>query len=64
MAGALIPLAQAMFANGDLGPARDACTRALKILQVSFGQTPRIEVRARRQDDFMVMMPDSYELSP
>ena len=44
VASALIPLSQALYANGDLGPARESCTRALKILQVAFGPSPRVEV--------------------
>lgn len=44
VAAALIPLAQALFANGDIGPARETCTRALKILQVAYGSTPSVEV--------------------
>ncbi|CAM9210238.1 unnamed protein product [Laminaria digitata] len=43
VASALIPLSQALYANGDLGPARESCTRALKILQVAFGPSPRVE---------------------
>lgn len=47
VAGALIPLAQAMYANRDIGPARQACTRAMKILQRVFGDRPSIEVRIK-----------------
>lgn len=48
VASALIPLSQALYANGDLGPARESCTRALKILQVAFGPSPRVEVSKDR----------------
>lgn len=44
VASALIPLSQALYANGDLDPARETCTRALKILQMAFGQSPTVEV--------------------
>ncbi len=45
VAAALIPLSQALYANGDLEPARETCTRALKILQMAYGQSPSVEVR-------------------
>lgn len=44
VASALIPLSQALYANGDMGPARETCTRALKILQASYGAKPTVEV--------------------
>lgn len=44
VAAALIPLSQALYANGDLEPARETCTRALKILQMAYGQSPSVEV--------------------
>lgn len=44
VAAALIPLSQALYANGDLDPARESCTRALKILQMAYGQNPTVEV--------------------
>lgn len=44
VAAALIPLAQALYANGDIGPARETCSRALKILQSVFGNNPTVEV--------------------
>lgn len=48
VATALIPLSQALYANGDLGPARETCTRALKILQMAYGQSPTVEVSIGR----------------
>lgn len=48
VATALIPLSQALYANGDLEPARETCTRALKILQMAYGQSPSVEVSTGR----------------
>lgn len=50
IAGVLIPLSQALYANGDMDPARQACTRALKILQRAFGNNPTIEVSMGSDD--------------
>lgn len=52
MAATLIPLAQVLFANGDISPARETCTRALKILQVAYGSTPSVEVSREYQEWF------------
>lgn len=49
VATALIPLSQALYANGDLEPARETCTRALKILQMAYGESPCVEVSTQAE---------------
>ncbi|CAM9264130.1 unnamed protein product [Scytosiphon promiscuus] len=62
VAATLIPLAQALYANGDLGPAREACTRALKILQMAYKQTPSVEMAECLHTLAMIQQAESPEV--
>lgn len=55
VAAALIPLSQALYANGDLGPARQSCTRALQILQMAYKERPSVEV-GKQSEKLMEVM--------
>eukprot|EP00903_Cladosiphon_okamuranus_P015273 g14114.t1 len=62
VATALIPLSQALYANGDLEPARETCTRALKILQMAYGQSPSVEMAEALHTLAMIQQAESPEI--
>lgn len=62
VATALVPLSQALYANGDLDPARETCTRALKILQMAYGQSPSVEMAEALHTLAMIQQAESPEI--
>ncbi|CAB1104128.1 unnamed protein product [Ectocarpus sp. CCAP 1310/34] len=62
VAAALIPLSQALYANGDLGPARQSCTRALQILQRAYKERPSVEMAEALHTLAMIQQAESPEV--